>query len=76
MIRVQPVKKWFAENNLSEAHGDFPPFWQDLAKWQPWKDVYKSFLASLDSVPPTTTAAQPSKKRKSRFVSIVSVITS
>lgn len=65
---LQPVKKWFAENKLDSVHGDFPVFWQDLVSWEPWKEVYKSFLASLDSVPLTTTkTASPTKKRKSRY---------
>ena len=45
-----PMKAWYNNddnNNLAELktkHGDFPIFWQDLVKWNGWKEVRREFL--------------------------------
>ncbi|OQR89426.1 branchpoint-bridging protein [Thraustotheca clavata] len=72
-LNFQPMKKWYAEQaQLTEKHGAFPLFWQDLKTWVPYREINRLYMRSTDSKGDLGTtealnAAPVKSKRKSRW---------
>eukprot|EP01029_Cantina_marsupialis_P022838 TRINITY_DN56062_c0_g1_i1.p1 TRINITY_DN56062_c0_g1~~TRINITY_DN56062_c0_g1_i1.p1 ORF type:complete len:676 (-),score=269.19 TRINITY_DN56062_c0_g1_i1:649-2676(-) len=59
----QPIKQWYAnKSDLKLSYGEFPQFWQDLLKWEPFREVKRVFLTETEE-----KKEAPKRRKRSRW---------
>mmetsp|Transcript_10666 Transcript_10666/g.23578 ORF Transcript_10666/g.23578 Transcript_10666/m.23578 type:complete len:720 (+) Transcript_10666:154-2313(+) len=69
------MKAWYNNSDnqqqlaaLKPKYGEsFPSFWQDLIKWDGWKDVRREYLLFTENGGSGSNAQQPTRKRRKRW---------